>query len=924
MTSTPLDELLERIDNTPIGAEERALLTDALRLADEEGDEVGGYRVRLRVTNSAHMSGDTETLLSSFAWCVARYAADPERFPAQLDGHDLLFQYKWMAGRIGANPAFALAQVEALADDMARTYREAGVSQSGVLQSRVSTSVLAGDLDGAVRAQSERDRIPRDAYSHCEACVRSTDARLAMLRGDEAESLRLFDEIIAEGLNCGEEPEAAEGEALLPLLRAGRIDEAVEHHRRGYRAARLLPEGFPLIADHLVFCAVTGNSARGLAILERHIIDMAADPLNVASVFFQLISVATLLDEVVRAGEGDTLVRGSDSPQLTELLGASDGPRTAEAFAQQAWQSADQLAARFDARNANDFYARLVVRQRALLEERYEVPLDAPTFAPVAEQSAEPVDAAGWLARTRDLFTGEFHGAALAVIRGLELAEPGPLRTELLRFAAFIAAAHDAPDAIERTAAYVAALRADGRPLRAGVEHDIATRAFDADAIPAIRALADELPVDGAEPDARARVLAVLGDQYLRDGQAEQAVAPLREAVELFTAAGLDYPAHELAVPQLRLAVALANSGDEATADALVDAVAADPYTLAVVRLQALDLQARRARANDDIAAAVQIAERALTAWIATGEREGIVAAAELAAELLSANDRDVDAAARIRFAIREATLAELPTAWLRVALARYELWSNRAADALETLEQLSDELSDETPDDFLAMLRYWQGEAAIAEGEPGLAYSAWSAAVAHAGKAPETASLESRAALRLGELLQGYGDSDAIGAFRTALDAARRDGDLGATVRAQHGLGRVLAMAGDESGLTELDAVHAVALEQGADWLAADVTDSRGRALADLGRFDDAIPVLEAAAAAFAALGDADSVVGSHLTAAHTLRRADRASDAVEHYRRALAAATERPLAIEEEFAELLDGLGQSDAAAAVRAGAV
>ena len=325
VTTPQLDELFTRIDLTPVGPEERDLIEQAIRLADEAGDEQGAYLARMRLTSSAHMSGDTDALFSSFAWCIARNEQDPVRFPQEVAGNDLLFQYKWMAGRLGSNPAFSRDEVQALTDDMSRRYREAGVSQSGVLQSLVSTAILSGDLAAAVRFQGERDLIPRDDYSHCEACVRSTDARLAHLRGDDSEALRLFDEIIAQDLTCGEEPEAAQAEALLPLLRAGRYDEAVLHHRQSYRAARALPDGFSIIADHLVFCAVTGNAARGLAILERHIHELGRDPLDRASTLYQLLAIGVLLDAVVQAGQGEALVRGSDDPRLAEILGGGCG-----------------------------------------------------------------------------------------------------------------------------------------------------------------------------------------------------------------------------------------------------------------------------------------------------------------------------------------------------------------------------------------------------------------------------------------------------------------------------------------------------------------------------------------------------------------------------------------------------------------------
>jgi len=922
VTSPQLDDLFDRIDVMPVGPEERDLIDQAIRLAEEQRDDRGAYLARMRLTSSAHMSGDTDALFSSFAWCIARNEEDPERFPQQVAGNDLLFQYKWMAGRLGSNPAFPLTEVDALTDDMSRRYREAGVSQSGVLQSRVSTAVLSGDLDEAVRNQQARDLIPRDDYSHCEACVRSTDARIAQLRGDETEALRLFDEIIAQDLTCGEEPEAAQGEALLALLRAGRVDDAVLHHRQGYRAARALPDGFAIVADHLVFCAVTGNAARGLAILERHIHELGRDPLDLASTLYQLIAVGVLLDAVAAAGQGEALVRGSDDPRFVELLGASDGARPAGVFAEQAWAAAATIAASFDARNGNDFFGRLVLARRGLADERYDVPLEGTVFVPTASQpTAAPVDAAGWLARARDTFIGDTTDAAAAVAAGLA-ADPSPeVRLELLALTVSLALRSGDPDAAAAQAGErIAALRADGRDAQAEREERLGLRLFG-------EATADDLDVLRAEASAvegsdRGRLLALIGDLLLRLDEPEAALGVLDEASTLV----VDVPADgRLAGVHLRRAFAVGNLGRTQEADAALQSVADDAGIPAPLRIQALYALTRSSLDRGDGPAAVQAGERHLAEWVALGQSGGIVDAAVWAARALSAVDRDDEAAARIEYAIRIAERGELPTDDLRFQLGRYQLWSGRGDDARDTLEELYRSLDSEAEAIVAANVLFWLGDAARRTGDAELAYNAWLQAVDRAREA-EDPVLAARAGVGLGNLLAEYGDDDAVDVLAGALADARSAGDTQMIVEAQHTLGRVRVHFGDEGGLAELDAVHALAVDEGAEWLAADITDSRARGLASLGRLEEALDAFARSGEGYAAAGDQSRAAGSALAAARNLVHAERVTEAIDWFRLALrvfpAGSTEHAV-ISEELAEALDSIGRGAEAREVRTAA-
>ena len=191
-------QLIEEIDRTPWGPAEQALVADAVALAVELGDERLEYEARMRQTASAHMNGATDVMLNSFAWCLARHDADPQRFPADLEygGADLMWQFKWMASSLRSSPAFSVEQIAAVLDDMETHYRTAGLGMSGVLTARFEDAWDAGRIDDAEALRVQLEATPRDDHSHCDACGRSQFAGFFAETDRDAEAIRLVEDCI--------------------------------------------------------------------------------------------------------------------------------------------------------------------------------------------------------------------------------------------------------------------------------------------------------------------------------------------------------------------------------------------------------------------------------------------------------------------------------------------------------------------------------------------------------------------------------------------------------------------------------------------------------------------------------------------------------------------------------------------------------
>ncbi|MGW6692283.1 hypothetical protein ACWF62_00730 [Rhodococcus sp. NPDC054953] len=423
-TPVDLNELISEIDCTPYGPAERELIERAITVADEAGEEETAYRVRMRLVQSSSMTGDTEALLAAFAWCVGRNAADPARFPNEVDDYDLLWFHKWIADSLGSNPMFPQATIAESIERMETAYRQAGVGLSGVVQTRFSEAFLAGRFGEARRYLDELARTPRDDYSHCDACVRSEEATFRILTGEPATGLDLIEEMLEQGYECGEEPERAISHTLVPLLEAGRFDEAERMHLRGYRLARGNADNIAMIARHLVFLSVTGNAHRAIEMLERHLGWLAHDRLNAAGHLEALTAFAVTCSAAGRAGLGDERVRGSDAAPLVPFLGPHDGRWTVDELGAACLRAADELAARFDERNGTSHRSETLAATVALVDRGWDLPIGRAhvVAAPAVVDPAGFVDDVTAAAFVDDVAAA---GDAIARVEALQNSEEG-------------------------------------------------------------------------------------------------------------------------------------------------------------------------------------------------------------------------------------------------------------------------------------------------------------------------------------------------------------------------------------------------------------------------------------------------------------------------------------------------------------------
>jgi len=919
-------QLIEEIDRTPWGPAEQALVSEAVALAVEIGDERLEYEARMRQTASANMNGATDVMLNSFAWCLAHHDADPQRFPADLDngGADLMWQFKWMASSLRSSPAFSQEQIAAVLDDMESHYRAAGLGVSGVLTARFEDAWDAGRMDEAEALRVQLEATPRDDHSHCDACGRSQFAGFFADTDRDAEAIVLVEEMIEGGFSCGEEPEHALSRVLLPYLRAGRLEEAKTAHLRSYRLAKDNPDNLRIVANNIVFAAVTGNEARALALVEKHISWLAHDGLNVDAHFAALAALAVALDRVTAAGHGDTPVRGADSPALVPFFGEHDGAWGAVDLAAASWAAAERIGRGFDERDGTEGHARSLQRMRGLAKESYDVPIRSDAFITPASTTA-PVDAEGWFERAMQLAQfGAEHETLEALPRALEVEDPAKRAQLLSMRLGILVALERADEALQLLPERIAALRAAGHEAQADLEGRIGLATFGLNTPETTAALEEEIGASDELPAWTRGDLAISrAALHLQSGEPDAALDHAEVAARSFAEADDTRLTNTTTLVAIS---AVLSKGDLEAGSALLDRFLAQDDVSTGHRAQALQTRARVRGGTSSYAEGAVDADESCRLLAELGATRALGDAHLLAGALWEDADEPEKAVSRYRLAARLGGDAGGDTTGLDFRLARAML---RVGDAEEAAELFGDVLQREeeadVPAGSRAMTASMLARALSAAGEFGQSVGAHGYASELFGQAEEHAD-QAMAMTEQAKILARFDEhDDAIALLESAAETVRRAPDaVGALTEVLHSLGQAYGGRGDERAFALFDEVAALAQQHDAGWLLADVTDSRARALAELGRIDEAVSASLTAADGFAALGDLGAAGSSELFAARVLAGNDRSADAVPVYRSAIDHAAGHPPLLQVaalELGNVFEALGRHGEAAEIRA---
>ncbi|MEV8557213.1 tetratricopeptide repeat protein [Streptomyces sp. NPDC051917] len=329
---------------------------------------------QLRVYN---YSSEKDKMFVPFARLLRMWDERPEDFDA-YEAHSLHWVFKWMSAGMLDQPHVPLVSIEKWLGEMEHRYRLAGHSERAVRSAEFGVAAHVGDLARAERAYAAWLAADRDEMADCHACELHGQGFWQVERGRDEEALRLWRPVLEGEFACAHEPHTVLASSLVPLLRLGRLDEARANHLRGFRLVRPMESMRGAYADHVEFCALTGNEARALELLAERPAYFTDTGHPRSRLDFMAV-VTLLMDRLTELG-----LAGQRVP------GPAGRTWTARELAAHARVETLELAGRFDRRNGT---SRVGDRARARMDQRPLVdrlPLGVRTVRPAPGAVAAP------------------------------------------------------------------------------------------------------------------------------------------------------------------------------------------------------------------------------------------------------------------------------------------------------------------------------------------------------------------------------------------------------------------------------------------------------------------------------------------------------------------------------------------------------
>jgi len=930
-----LAEQATRLAYMPWGPAHREAAAAVVAAAQERDDLDAEFAGRMRLTAEGAMSGITELALANFAWCAAKHAEDPERFVGDVDdpSDTIFWQYKWMPALLRGSPAFSSAQIDEVLADFDATYRKAGLPRSAVVGAQFENALGMGRIADAVRLGELAANTPRDDFSSCAACTPSNFVDLALLTGDEAKAIEVAVKTWRDGESCAEEPESMLATVLLPLLRAGRTKEAVEAYELVYAASRSEADQVDNHSYAALFASVTGNHQLALTLVERHLSGLGHGALRERDQLAAGLNFAVVLERFAAARTANVAVRASTATALQGILPDAGRPLTVPELAEVLWGLATDLAARFDERNGTDYWGQRLARSRSEVSEEHPLELtDAEDFTAILVLPDEPASPVDWVWRAVDcLWTGDLSGVVEAAQRALAHEAELSLAARLRAHGALCSAAELADNVSEfdqAFAAYVevvtdlygehtAAFTRATHPGASPAEIAAAFEAYPSAAVgPRLRAVAVELRsvVNGDdEPDPadlrRLEAQFRAGLEQLEDELATATDPDERYSSALSVAAARQQLAQVyFALQDVDAAIAAATAGVEAAPSRVVQA--------AIVTMAGNML----GRAGDAAAAAERF-DNAATLYSARGfVRNAVYAALDAATAWSNAEEPD---AAAVRFDFAQSLLRddqELPVGarwtWALALLDAGE--ADRAVPLLEAI--LAGELGDPQTEPGSLAQTYFRLARAYDDSYDARAGAHYREAITYfvADGAPLAGVQAATYACREFRFQERW--SDAIAVAEDALGLLVTNPEPALEFEIVKQLADAQAQSGDETWRSRADQLLEVASRIDDPEAMVDAMGTRAVMEFEFGEHAAVLPLAQATLDAALAGGNYGTAVASVWYLASSLAELGRVDDAIavlERYRARADEFGDERESLGGAGANLLERLGRDDLAA-------
>ena len=352
-----IQSLFDRAAVQEEGPVQSALIEEAVRLADSIQDEWLQFFTRISYVSAAFHAGEADKMMVALGWCVAAAERTPEKYPADV----LIGGLEEAAAYVASFPDISRKQIEQLLDQLEQKTREAGLGLRSLYRDRCFNALWLGDHDHARELYATMAQHRDHKWQGDSLRLFQTDYHIQL--GEPKQAYRVVAPILSRSDSSGMYIWAASF-ALRPLIDLQKWDEASEVHRRAYPLIQRNPKYIELVGHHLQYLAASGDLARGLTLLEKHL-GQAIEASSIRSGFEFMLAGWALFRRVIVESTLQVSIRLPEQCPLASDTPPYSVPRLA------AWLEScvRQREQQFNTRNGNMYFSRIVADRLAQVDE---------------------------------------------------------------------------------------------------------------------------------------------------------------------------------------------------------------------------------------------------------------------------------------------------------------------------------------------------------------------------------------------------------------------------------------------------------------------------------------------------------------------------------------------------------------------------
>lgn len=233
-----IHELKQEAEALPYCDTKVNLLAEAVRLADVHNLEDTAYEAREKLITAATFSGHGHLTLLHFPWMLAKSDANPTKYSV----HSLMWKYKWMLANLPEYPQIPKEKIMEAFEDFKKRFNLGNYKKRTLYEYERILAMEFGDLETAQQAQQRFEEAPKTDHvdrwigvANCHACEINNVVSWLVDTGQLEKALETAVPLITRQVKCENVPRVTYPKLLLPLLKLGKVREAKEYFRDGYK-----------------------------------------------------------------------------------------------------------------------------------------------------------------------------------------------------------------------------------------------------------------------------------------------------------------------------------------------------------------------------------------------------------------------------------------------------------------------------------------------------------------------------------------------------------------------------------------------------------------------------------------------------------------------------------------------------------------